>query len=107
MILVSGVQYSDLIFYTLHNGLHGECSYHLEPCSYYIIIDYITYAVHYIPVTYLFYNWKLNVLISLTYFIHPIICLSSNKHFVMCAYRSVSLLLYLFIFWIPNISEII
>ena len=26
--------------------------------NYYNIIDYISYAVHYIPVTYLFYNWK-------------------------------------------------
>ena len=26
--------------------------------SYYNIIDYVPYGVHYIPVIYLFYNWK-------------------------------------------------
>ena len=28
------------------------------PKSYYNIIDHISYAVHYIPMAYLFYNWK-------------------------------------------------
>ena len=34
------------------------CIYRSHPTqSYYNIIDYIPCAVHYIPVTYLFYNW--------------------------------------------------
>ena len=39
--------------------------------SYYNITDYITYAVFYIPVTYLFYNWSLYFLIPITGFIRP------------------------------------
>ena len=56
IILVSGVQHMIQQFYILQNA-HHKCSHHLSPHSYYII-NYIPYAVHFIPVPYLFFNWK-------------------------------------------------
>lgn len=42
---------------------------HLSPYS---IIDYILYGVLFILPTYLFYNWKLYILISFTSFPYPL-----------------------------------
>lgn len=39
--------------------------------SYYNIVDYIPCAIHYIPVIYLFYNWKFVLLYLFCPFRHP------------------------------------
>ena len=55
--------------------------------------DYIPYSVHYVPVTYLFYNWKFVHLNHLHLFHPTLIRLPSGDHqFVLCIYEPVSLL---------------
>ena len=57
------------------------------------IFDYIPYSVHYVPVTYLFYNWKFVHLNHLHLFHPTLIRLPSGDHqFVLCIYEPVSLL---------------
>ena len=66
--------------------------------SYYNIIDHIPYAVLYIPMSYLFYNWKLVSLNLFHLFRLPLTPLpSSNHQFDLCVYESVSVLFYLFL----------
>ena len=65
-----------------------KSSNHQPAWSYYNFIDHIPYAVCYISMTYLLYNW--NLLLSFTNFAHSLISLSSGNHsFVLV---SVSLL---------------
>ena len=65
---------------------------------YYNFIDYITYAVPCILMTYLLHNWKP---ISLNpvhiFFPHPIPLPSGNYQFILCNYRSDSAFVCLFI----------
>ena len=70
------------------------------------VINYSHHAVHYFPMTYLFYNWKCALLTPFTHFPYhpppPPSSVSSNHQSVLCIYE-----LYFFFFKIPHISEII
>ena len=66
IILVSGIHFSDLIFYTTQND-HHKLLASFTTQSYYYIIGNISYAVH--PYS-LFYNWKFMSLIPLPLFAH-------------------------------------
>ena len=49
------------------------------------MIVYSSYAIHYIPVTYVFYNWSLYRLIHFTYFCQsPTSLAPENHHFAFC-----------------------
>ena len=61
-------------------------------------MDYIPHAVHYIPVTCLFCNQSMYVLIPFTYFSCSVALLpSGHQYFVLCTYESVSVMYCLFI----------
>ena len=57
-------------FYTLWNDHHDKSSYQLSSYSYYNIIDYLSFAVHYISMTY-FVTGSLYPLILLPFFPIP------------------------------------
>ena len=102
IILVSGIQNSDFIFLYLTKLDHYKSSYHCHK-SYYNIIDYIPYAVHYTPVTY-FITGSLYILVSLTYFTHPPVPISSattvySLYLWLCVYLfSVSMTFSFYVF---------
>ena len=72
------------------NYHHSRSSYHMSAFRYYNIIDYIPWAVHFISMTHLFYNWKF-VPSNHPHLFHPFppipLC-SSNHLFVFCLYES-------------------
>lgn len=59
-----------IYFYTLGRDPHAESS-SVTIQRHYSINDYIPQAVHYIIVTYLFYNWKFVPLDAFHLFAHP------------------------------------
>lgn len=63
----------------------------------YNIIDYRHYAVHYIPIISLFYNWKLLPLDPFTHFARPSNSLPSSNHLsFLCIYEFCEGFLFLF-----------
>ena len=57
-------------------------------------MDFISYSVYDIPMTYLFYNWQfvsVNPLHLFSPTLHP--ALSSNHQLVLCIYESISVLM--------------
>lgn len=67
-------------------------------------MDYISYAVHYISVTYLFIIDSLHLLIPFTYSTLPV--LHSGNHWFISLCLWVCLLCYICsVFWVPHISE--
>ena len=84
-------------FHTFWNDHHNK--YHLSQ-RYYIIIDYISHAIHFISMIHFSYATKSVYLsVSLTYFSHPSTHLPSGNHlFVLCLYDSVPVLLCLWFF---------
>ena len=67
----------------------------------YNIIDCIPSAIHYIPVTHLFYNWKF-IPFNLPQLLHslPTPLYSGNHQFVPCMYKFASVLFYLFFLFV-------
>ena len=57
------IQYS----HTLQNNYQGKSSFHLSPYKDIALLLTIPHAIYLIPVTHLFYNWKFDLLISLSY----------------------------------------
>ena len=75
---------------------HHKSSNHLLPHSYSNIIDHIPYAVYYILMAYLFYNWRFVSLNPLSISL-PATLLPSGIHlFVLCNYDSLFIYFLLF-----------
>ena len=86
-LLVSGVIHSELTFAYIMKWPRFS-SITICPQNYGNIIDHIPYAVYYIPVAYLFYNWMF-VSLNPHHLFCSIITFPSVKHpFVVCIYES-------------------
>ena len=107
-MLVLGTQCNVMIscFYILWNNHPNKSNQYLSPCIVtkrflwweflrstllaafrykYSIINHHHHAVHYIPMTYLFHNWKFVPLDSVTHFTH--LPTSGNHQSVLCIYE--------------------
>ena len=97
--LVSDVLHCDLTFAYIMNVIITISLIAIFPTqSYYNIIDHIPYAVLYILIVYLIYNWKfvfLNPLYLLQHTHNPLPC--GNHSFFLCTYESVFILFCLFL----------
>ena len=66
--------------------------------SYYNIIDYITYAVYFIPMTHYFLTVSFYLLIFLTYFTYPatlyIPPLWQYHLFILCIYETICFIMF-------------
>ena len=83
-----------IVIWYLHklgNVHHNES---ISVQSYCNIIDHISYAVYYIPVTYLFYKWRF-INLNPFHLFHPDFTPSGNYLFVLC--ESVSVLFSFFV----------
>ena len=88
IIWVSGVPHNYSIFLYIKRITNTiQCLITIFHLSYYYIIDYISYAVHYLALTYLFYNWKF-----LPFNLLRIFWLSSHAPFI-CQFPAHNLLL--------------
>lgn len=58
ILLVSEAHQNGWIFLYITECSHGKSSYLLSLYSYYNIVDYVLYAIHYISMAYLLCNWN-------------------------------------------------
>ena len=95
-VLVPGTQRNYLIFLYISNCSPGELwLQYVTIQRYYIVIDYISYSVHFITVTHLFYICIL-FLLSLTYLCSPPPPTTLTITFVLYIYNSFCFVMFCF-----------
>ena len=92
IVLVSGVHYRDLIFYTLWDDPHNRTSCHLSP--YKVILILTIFPVLYVssPCLIYFIMGSLYLLILLVWCPCPQPLPSCNQQYISCIYESVCVL---------------